>query len=281
MNNLKLDPIYKLNLNEKTTIVFSQKSFKKINVNSDLVLHDYDFLDENLKIENKFLLVKNLLNFSIFLGMKKWSLFDFQIYNNDSIFGIESELGEDYQQYCCGLLSSFITTGATPLVAEYLYNKFLEKGLFDIANHYKKIKLEEGPHQKLCIADLNDLRIDYSEIFSHYRFEKEESMVEYFWKLAKSKEPLATLGYAYALEKTALIFNTPQRVDEITELLGEKASATRCLKAHMSTSHEKEHVDESLRLISALNNKVISQIAKATFETSSKMNNPFLKIKKL
>ena len=49
----------------------------------------------------------------------------------------------------------------------------------------------------------------------------------------------------------------------------------------MSTSHEKEHVEQSLRLIATFKNKTIGEIVKATFETSSKMNNPFLNIRKL
>lgn len=281
MKNLTLNPVYKLNLNDHTTLVFSEKRFKKINKDIQLDTNYYDFLDENLTFDNKYSLVKKLLYFSLLLGMNKWSNFDFDIKNDDLVSGVDPDLNDEYQDYCWNLLSSCITTGATPLVADYLYKKFLDQGLLDIANHYKKIKLEEGPHKKLCIADLKDLNIDYKKIFSLYSFDKEESMVKYFWKLAKSKEPLATLGYAYALEKSALIFNTPEKVNQIIDFLGANASATRCIKAHMSTSHEKEHVDQSLRLIATFKNKTIAQIAKATLETSSKMNNPFLKINKL
>ena len=281
MNNFTLDQIYKLNLNAHTTLVFSEKNFKKISKDKELDNNYIDFLDENLNFQNKYSLVKKLLNYSLLLGMNKWSFFDVEINNDNLVSGVDPALNDEYQDYCWNLLSSCITTGATPLVADYLYKKFIDLGLFHIADHFKKMKLEEGPHKKLCIADLKDLEINHKKIFSLYKFEKEESMVKYFWKLAKSNEPLATLGYAYALEKTALIFNTPERVQEIVDLLGSKASATRCIKAHMSTSHEKEHVEQSLRLIATFKNKTIGEIVKATFETSSKMNNPFLNISKL
>ncbi len=281
MKSTALNQYYKLKLNPQTSVAFSEKGFREINLNSELNFNYIDFINNDLCIDNKLLLVKNLLNASVLLGMKKWHLFDVESSNDDLVPGIDPEKNEDYQEYCWGLLSSFVTTGATPLVAEYLYEKFLADGSDVIANHYKEIKIEEGPHQKLCKLDLNELGVDYQKIFSLYTFEKEDSLVEYFWKLAKSKEPLSTLGYAYALEKTALIFNTPKRINEIKDLLGSKENATRCLKAHASNSHEKEHVEDSLRLISTLSNKSITEIAKAALETSSKMNNPFLKIKKL
>ncbi len=281
MKSSALNQYYKINLNPQTSIAFSEKGFREINLNSELNFNYLDFIDNDLFIGNKVLLVKNLLNASILLGIKKWHLFDVESSNDDLVPGIDPEKNKDYQNYCWGLLSSFITTGATPLVAEYLYEKFLADGSDLIANHYKEIKIEEGPHQKLCKLDLKELGVDYQKIFSLYTFEKEDSLVKYFWKLAKSKEPLSTLGYAYALEKTALIFNTPKKIIATKDLLGSKDSAIRCLMAHSSNSHEKEHVEDSLRLISTLSIRSITEIAKATLETSSKMHNPFLRIKKL
>ena len=92
--------------------------------------------------------------------------------------------------------------------------------------------------------------------------------MELFTRFADSDEPIAVLGYAYALERIAL-FSTEASIVAIERLVPAGIKATRCLRVHSAVGREVEHVAESIAFMATLPPKDRATIARATYETNS------------
>lgn len=92
------------------------------------------------------------------------------------------------------------------------------------------------------------------------------ALLQWFGQLAEGAEPVAVLGYAYALERMAL-FNTRERVEVVEAIIPSGTMATRCLRVHSAVGSDGNHVDESLQLMATLLAKDRRAIAMALYET--------------
>jgi hypothetical protein len=169
------------------------------------------------------------------------------------------------------LAASYHTTHATPLTLRQVAKRFREQGSDKLASYCEQGARDESGHDELALQDLRALGIDARVFVERLRAAKSLALIDFFQHLAKGPEPVAVLGYAYALERVAL-FRTKERVEAVEAVIPAGIEATRCLKVHSAIGAEVRHVDDSLAFIATLPGKERRAIAHAAYHTLLLMN---------
>ncbi len=175
------------------------------------------------------------------------------------------------QWHIHSLASSYQTTHATPPTMRSLAKRAAGLGNQRLAAHCKKVAREESGHDQLALCDLAALGIDAEAFVAHYRPARSVALVHYFQQLSSGPNPVAVLGYAYALERRALL-NTTKMMHTIEGVIPDGVKANRCLRVHSSLGPEVDHVDDSLKFIAASSAAERKLIANALYETIVMMN---------
>jgi hypothetical protein len=168
------------------------------------------------------------------------------------------------------LAASYQTTRATPPTMRRVVGRLAGRGQHAAAAHCLRVAEEESGHDRLALKDLAELGLPAHEFVAYLQPKPALAMVELFTRLADSDEPIAVLGYVYALERMAL-FSTEASVAAIERLLPAGIKATRCLRVHSAAGSDIRHVAESIAFIATLPPDDRAAIARATYETISLM----------
>lgn len=167
------------------------------------------------------------------------------------------------------LAGSYQTTHATPPTMRRVAERLAARGQQSAVAHCLKVAEEETGHDALALLDLAALGLPAQEFVARLRPINALALVELFTRLADSEQPIAVLGYAYALERLAL-FSTEASVATIERLIPAGVTATRCLRVHSAVgSTETKHVSESIAFMSTLPQQDRAAIVRATHQTSS------------
>jgi hypothetical protein len=153
--------------------------------------------------------------------------------------------------YVYQLLSSYQTTHATPAVMRAVAARMQASGRENLAAHCLNVAREESGHDTLALMDIRALGLPAERLVNDFRPIQATVLVELFHQLAQSAEPVSVLGYAYALERSAL-FVQEAYIESIEQLLPPGVNATRCLRVHSAVGSDAGHVDESIALIAGL-----------------------------
>lgn len=170
------------------------------------------------------------------------------------------------QRYINNLAAAYQTTHATPSIMTEVARHYRTLGRERLALYCEQVRREEAGHDDLALRDLRALGIDAQVFVAAVQPPNALAVADYGRQLAHSAEPVAVLGYAYALERMAL-FNTAEYVAAIEAILPKGVRATRCLRVHSAAGTDTRHVDESLEFIAELPVKERRAIAMALYET--------------
>lgn len=164
------------------------------------------------------------------------------------------------------LAGSYQTTHATPPTMRRVAERLAACGQHAAATHCLHVAKEESGHDTLALMDLAALGLPAREFVARVRPQSSLALVELFTRFANSGEPIAVLGYAYALERMAL-FNTAETIAAIEQLTPAGVKATRCLRVHSAVGSDAGHVAESIAFMATLPPQDRATIARATYET--------------
>ena len=166
------------------------------------------------------------------------------------------------------LAASYQTTHATPPTMRRVAARLAARGQHTAATHCLRVAKEESGHDILALKDIAALGLPAQEFVARLQPRTSLALVELFTRFAASDEPIAVLGYAYALERMAL-FSTEASIVAIERLIPAGIKATRCLRVHSGIGSDAGHVAKSIALMATLPPEDRAAIARATYETIS------------
>jgi pyrroloquinoline quinone (PQQ) biosynthesis protein C len=134
------------------------------------------------------------------------------------------------------------------------------------ATHCLQVAEEESGHDTLVLLDLEALGLPGQNFVARLQLKTSLALVELFAGYADSEQPIAVLGYAYALERAAL-FATEASIDAIEQLIPVGINATRCLRVHSSVGSDAGHVAESIAFIATLPPQDRATIVRGVYQT--------------
>jgi hypothetical protein len=175
--------------------------------------------------------------------------------------------------YIHRLAGTYQTTHATPDTMRYVASRLRAAGDADMADYCAHVADAEAGHDRLALKDLDALGICAAEFVRDVRPARSVALVSLFKRYAEGDRPIAVLGYAYVLERTAL-FKTKAMVDAIEAIVPPGIFATRCLRVHSAVGTDARHVTQSVEVISRLREDDRASIARAVWETAASMGLP-------
>jgi hypothetical protein len=170
------------------------------------------------------------------------------------------------QRYIYSLASSYLTTQATPPVMLRLAERLRALGQSDWARFCEAMSRDELGHDDELVKDLQSLGIDATAFLSEVRPPNAVALVAYFNRLVDGNDPIAAVGYAYALQRSSLLLNE-RVVARIEALIPPGVIATRSLRIHSAVGANATHVRETEDFISTLPPAARRTVALAVFET--------------
>ncbi|MFV3127222.1 hypothetical protein [Niveispirillum sp. KHB5.9] len=169
-------------------------------------------------------------------------------------------------RYIHGLASAWRTTGATPGAMRRAAQRLEDRGQVALADYCRHVAEEETGHDILAWRDIEALDLPAEAFVEQCQPAAAMALAGRQQALAESDEPVAVLGYAYALERTSLNV-TAEVVAEVEGALPAGVNATRCLRVHSAVGTDIHHVAESLEFIATLPACDRAIIAREAFNT--------------
>ncbi|CAN5865981.1 hypothetical protein BH11PSE3_BH11PSE3_07770 [soil metagenome] len=177
------------------------------------------------------------------------------------------------ERYIHSLAGAYVTTSATPRTMRAVAERFRSQGNTHLVEHCLGVADEETGHDLLVVKDLEALGLRSAALVKEVQPATAVALVDLFGRLAEGAAPVAVLGYAYALERSALS-KTPDVVAAIEAIIPTGRMATRCLRVHSAAGTDAGHVAQSLEFIAGLDGTDRAHIAWAAFKTAETMSVP-------
>jgi hypothetical protein len=165
------------------------------------------------------------------------------------------------------LCATYRTTHATPGVLWRAALAFKAQGRTELAAFVEQKICEETGHDRLALKDLEALGLPARHLAEAIESPAALAMVEYFNRLADAPDPVGTLGYSYALERTALL-TRQEHIDATQAVCPPGVDATRCMRVHSAVGADPAHVAELEEFIAGLAAGERAVIAGAVYETA-------------
>lgn len=177
------------------------------------------------------------------------------------------------ERYIYSLAGSYQTTRATPPTMRHVAELFRAQGNARVVDRCLRVADEEAGHDLLALKDLEALGIRSADLVMKVQPSNAVALVGLFRRLAEGANPISVLGYAYALERCALL-KTREVVAAVEAIIPSGTMATRCLRVHSAVGTDARHVGQSLDFIARLSGTDRAHIAWAAFETAAIMAAP-------
>lgn len=149
------------------------------------------------------------------------------------------------------LIGSYHTTHATPQLLRVAADRFRILGRPSLVEFLEEKIREESGHDKLALKDLRSLGLPAEQLVEAIRTSMIVELISYFEAAAHAPNPIATVGYSYALERNAL-FIRKEHIDAVQAVCPPGVDATRCLRVHSGTGADASHVAEMVEFIATL-----------------------------
>jgi pyrroloquinoline quinone (PQQ) biosynthesis protein C len=170
-------------------------------------------------------------------------------------------------RHAWNLVASYHTTHATPRIMSRARERFEGLGRSDLAAFaYGKV-VEETGHDELALADLRALGYDAEALVDAVVPADAAALVAAEERVVEGAQPLASIGYAYAIERSSTRIGASY-VRALDEILGPGVYATRCLRVHSALGADVGHVESAVRFIAGLPAAERTQIAAAVYEAA-------------
>lgn len=165
------------------------------------------------------------------------------------------------------LCATYRTTHATPGVLWRAALAFKAQGRTELAAFVEQKICEETGHDRLALKDLESLNLPARRLVEAVESPAALAMVEYFNRLADESNPVGTLGYSYALERTALL-TRQEHIDATQAVCPPGVDVTRCMRVHSAVGADPAHVAELEEFIAGLAAGERAVIAGTVYETA-------------
>jgi pyrroloquinoline quinone (PQQ) biosynthesis protein C len=160
--------------------------------------------------------------------------------------------------YLTHFTSSFMKTAA---------QGFLAQNRLELAFWAYQKSAEEANHDQLALQDIAAMGYDPAGVIESFHTPSISSLIDYFRSSVESVDPLAAVGYCYAMERIAMSIRK-EHIQSVVEMLPTGASAVSCLRVHSAEGSDVSHVKETVEVISQLSERTRSKIAEACYKTS-------------
>ena len=170
-----------------------------------------------------------------------------------------------------GLASAYRTTGSTPSTELKAAERLAARGQHDAAAYRRHVAEEEAGHDVLAMLDMTALGLPVETFVARLQPPTAMALSARQQALASSDEPIAVVGYAYALERLSL-FVTAEVIAATERALPPGVNATRCLRVHSAVGGDAGHVAESLDFIATLPARDRLIIAREAYQTTRLMH---------
>jgi hypothetical protein len=180
---------------------------------------------------------------------------------------VPSKVPFSLQRYLHSLASSYVTTLATPQVMRRLAARLRSLGADESWVRFSDaMALDEDGHEDELVEDLKSLGLDAAAFLGAVQPPSAVVLVAYFNRLVDSDEPIAAIGYAYALQRSSLLLSR-EIVERIEALVPPGINATRTLRVHSAVGGNDKHARETEDFIATLPPAARRAVALALFET--------------
>lgn len=176
-------------------------------------------------------------------------------------------------RYIYSLASSYVTTLATPPVMRRLAARLRAQGQPAWAKFCDAVAANESGHEDQLILDLNALGLDGEAFLRAVRPPAATALVAHFNRLVDSDQPVAAVGYVYALQRSSLLLDK-EITARIEALIPTGINASRSLRTHGGTGGNARHVEETEKFVSTLPADARRAVALAMYQTIGMMLGP-------
>jgi hypothetical protein len=141
-------------------------------------------------------------------------------------------------------------THSTPPLLRHAAAAFEAAGRGHLARWAHERAHEEAGHDRLALLDLAALGHDASRVVEQLRPPIAMRLSSFFEAAAHAPDPIAVIGYAYALERLALTVGRPE-IEAVERVLPPGVRATRCLRVHSAIGSDDDHVRATIDVLVA------------------------------
>lgn len=166
------------------------------------------------------------------------------------------------------LAGYYHTTHATPGLMSEAADRFAAMGRAELARWAATKAREEAGHDTLALRDIRAMGFAPERVLAVLEPETAMRLVALFTAYVKAEDPIACVGYAYALEKQAAR-RGGDYVAYVQGVLPAGVDATRCLRVHSAAGSDAAHVEDTVRVVAGLCGEERTQIALACYETAA------------
>lgn len=159
-------------------------------------------------------------------------------------------------------------TTDTPRLLGAAADRFAAQGRDALARWAHERAREEDKHDVLALRDLAAMGVDGPKAIEALRPHPAQRLVAWFRDAALATDPIACVGYAYAVERLSIETGT-EDIEAVQALLPEGLHATRCMRVHSGAGSDADHVDETVRVVSQLSPPVREAVVLATYQAAA------------
>ncbi|GEM_PF-4996470 len=177
--------------------------------------------------------------------------------------------------YVYGLLGAYQTARVTPPIMMALSARYAACGRLAVVERCLTIASEESGHDTLALRDLVALGYPAAALVMAIRPKRALAMIDLLFRYAAAKDPIASFGYAYALERSAAVISEVQ-LRHLDSIIPAGITADRCVRVHGAAGGAAGHLRDSLDFMVTLKAHEQAGIAQGVFETLCVMHDPDL-----
>jgi pyrroloquinoline quinone (PQQ) biosynthesis protein C len=130
----------------------------------------------------------------------------------------------------------------------------------------QKAKEERG-HDRLALLDIQSMGYDAKAVVKILVPPAAKALINYFTQSVQASDPIACVGYTYAMERLATGIGE-KYIKKVEALLPPNTNATRCLRVHSSVGADADHVEETVEMVANLTTEERTSVVKASYETA-------------
>ena len=169
-------------------------------------------------------------------------------------------------RHAWNLVGSYHSTHATPTIMRRAQARFEQLGRTDLAAFAHGKVVEETGHDELALADLRALGYDAAALVASIHPPAPAALVAAEERVVEGPHPIASIGYAYAIERSSTRIGQSY-LSALETILG-PVVATRCLRVHSALGVDVEHVRSAARFIAGLAGPERALVAAAVYEAA-------------
>ncbi|GAB1542430.1 hypothetical protein NUACC21_51040 [Scytonema sp. NUACC21] len=170
-------------------------------------------------------------------------------------------------QWLWRLAGSYHLTHSYPPLLEEAARRFEKMGRKNFSQWAAQKAREERGHDRLALLDIQSMGYKAEAVVAALIPPYAIALVNYLTQSVRAPDPIACVGYSYAMERLATGVQE-KHIQMVEALLPSGIHATRCLRVHSSVGDDLEHVEETIKMIVELTPDERVRVATACYETA-------------